>query len=116
MSAARQEATEAAGYDAGEASAVAERDRQVAAAEQRRADGLRYVLADRRGRDWLWALLEDCRIYASSYTGDQTTFFYEGMRNVGLKLLTGIAETAPEALATLMTENRSDDRDDRDDR
>lgn len=99
-------------FDAGDATAVAARAERLAARQERRAAGLRYVLAERRGRDWLWALLEDCRIFESSFTGDPTTFFHEGTRNVGLKLLTAIAETAPEALVTLMTENRSDERDD----
>lgn len=103
-------------FDAGDAEAVAARGERLAREQERRAAGLRYVLDDRRGRDWLWSLLEGCRIWQSSYTGDQTTVFYEGMRNVGLRLLTELAATAPEALVTMITENRSDGRDERDDR
>lgn len=104
---------DAPAFDAGDAEAVAERDGRLAREQERRAAGLRYILEDRRGRDWLWSLLEGCRIWQSSYTGDQTTVFYEGMRNVGLRLLSELAATAPEALVTLITENRSDERDDR---
>ncbi|SMF64646.1 hypothetical protein SAMN06265365_12335 [Tistlia consotensis] len=101
-------------FDAGEAAAVAERAKRMTREQQRRAAALRYVLEDRRGRDWLWSLLEDCRIWTSSYTGDTATFFNEGMRNVGLKVLTEITETVPEALVTMITENHSDERDDGD--
>lgn len=103
-------------FDAGDAAAVAERAGRAAREQERRAAGLRYVLTDRRGRDWLWSLLEDCRIWSSSFTGDSATFFNEGMRNVGLRVLTEISEAAPEALVTMITENRSDERDDDGDR
>lgn len=100
-------------FDAGDAEAVAARAERLATEGARRAAGLRYILEDRRGRDWLWSLLEGCRIWSSSYTGDQTTVFNEGMRNVGLKVLTEIDAAAPEALVTMITENRSDERDER---
>ncbi|MEX0758019.1 MAG: hypothetical protein WD100_00440, partial [Tistlia sp.] len=80
---------------------------------ERSAAGLRYMLEDRRGRDWLWSLLEGCRIWASSYTGDQTTVFNEGMRNVGLRVLSELEAAAPEALVTMIMENRSDERHER---
>lgn len=99
-------------FDAGDAEAVGRRAKAIAKEQARRAAGLRYVLADRRGRDWLWSLLEHCRIYETSFTGDSATFFNEGMRNVGLKVMTQIAAADPEALVTMMTENRADERDD----
>ena len=112
MSGPQAQRDRARGFDAGDAEAVGRRARRLAREEQRRAAGLRYVLADRRGRDWLWSLLESCRIYESSFTGDSGTFFNEGMRNVGLRVLTEIAAADPQALVTMMTENRADERDD----
>lgn len=100
-------------FDAGDAGAVAERGESLAKEQERRAAGLRYILADRRGRDWLWSLLEGCRLYESSFTGDERTVFNEGMRNVGLKVLDEITATAPDALVTMIMENRDDERDDR---
>lgn len=51
---------------------------------------LRWVMSMPQGRRFLHKLLHNCGIYQSSFTGSSETFFLEGQRNVGLKLLADI--------------------------
>lgn len=50
-------------------------------------EDLSDVLRTTSGRRVVWTLLQHCGIYATSFTGNSGTFFNEGRRSVGLKLL-----------------------------
>ncbi len=70
---------------------------------------IRYVLADRRGRRFFWQLLCGCRLFELSYTGNQNdTFFNEGMRNVGNKLIADLNDAEPEAYFTMLSEDKKE--------
>jgi hypothetical protein len=76
---------------------------------------LRAILELPAGRRILWWLLETAGIYRSSFTGNITTFFNEGQRQVGLTLLAKIHEAKPEAIVLMMQESkrREEHNDDR---
>jgi hypothetical protein len=76
---------------------------------------LRALLELPAGRRILWWLLETAGIYRSSFTGNSTTFFNEGQRQVGLTLLAKIHEAKPEAIVLMMQESkkREENNDDR---
>jgi len=95
-------------YNAGDEAAVTKRQKLEREAEVRLANGLAYILAERPGRDLLWWLLGEAGVYASSYTGDNRTFFNEGRRDVGLRLLERLLVTDPEAYLTMIKENRDE--------
>lgn len=97
-------------YNAGDEAAVTKRKKFEREAEERLANGLTYVLAARPGRDLVWWLLGEAGVYAGSYTGDNRTFFNEGRRDVGLRLLDRLLAADPEAYLTMIKENR-DERD-----
>ena len=44
------------------------------------------LLDDEAGRRFVWWLLEQTHVFQNSFTGNSTTFFLEGERNVGLKI------------------------------
>jgi hypothetical protein len=68
---------------------------------------LRYVLNDVQGRRFLWKMLADCGIYESSFTGNNSeTFFKEGSRKVGLKIMTDIMEASPESYLVMLKESK----------
>lgn len=73
---------------------------------------LREVLALPAGRRILWWVLEEAGIYRSSFTGNNTTFYNEGMRQVGLLLLGKIVEAKPEAMIQMMTEAKKREEND----
>lgn len=77
--------------------------REKRAREQAQAD-LREVMGTPAGRRVVWRLLERCRLFSTSFTGNSETFFREGERSVGLWLLQELEALAPEAFATMWAE------------
>lgn len=69
-------------------------------------DDFKFVMEDKRGRRFIWRLLEKCGVFHSSYTGDSGTFFKEGQRNVGLVHLALIHEACPEKYSLMLKEQR----------
>jgi hypothetical protein len=67
---------------------------------------LRALLELPAGRRILWWILETAGIYRSSFTGNSTTFFNEGQRQVGLQLLGKIHDAKPEAMILMMQESK----------
>ena len=73
--------------------------------DQEKAD-FAWLMSDKRGRRFMWRMLEVTGVYRSSFTGNSETFFREGARNVGLKLISDIHEFAPDAYTTMLEEQR----------
>ena len=82
----------------------AERQRKLDR-DQEKAD-FAWLMSDKRGRRFMWRMLGVTGIYRSSFTGNSETFFKEGMRNVGLKLITDIHEYAPDAYVQMIEEHK----------
>jgi hypothetical protein len=51
-------------------------------------------------------LLEKAGIYRTSFTGNSETFFREGMRNMGLFVLSEVMEVTPEQFAQMLKEQK----------
>lgn len=67
------------------------------------------LLSHRFGRDFIWRLLEECRVYQSSYQGNMDeTLFNEGKRNIGLWLVSEILASNPNAYAQMRLEAEDD--------
>jgi len=45
------------------------------------------VLVSAEGRRFIWRILSVCGLYRNSFTGNSNTFYNEGQRSIGLKLL-----------------------------
>ena len=73
--------------------------------DQEKAD-FAWLMSDKRGRRFIWRMLETTGVYRSSFTGNSETFFREGARNVGLKLIADIHEFAPDAYPMMLEEQR----------
>lgn len=72
---------------------------------QAKEDAL-FVLSSIQGRRFYWKLMKRCGIFQTSFTGNNTTFFNEGMRNVGLELLKDVNELSPEAYLKMIQESK----------
>ena len=59
---------------------------QIKFTEQNKRD-LAAVLSTEAGGRFIFALLSECHVFSSSFTGNSETFFKEGERNVGLALM-----------------------------
>lgn len=89
--------------DEGEIRNARDREKLIA---QREADDLAFLLASPQGRRYIWRQIGQCGVFKTSFTGNSTTFFNEGARNIGLQML---AEIDPDALALMMKEARNDE-------
>lgn len=87
---------------------VREAEIKAKLAEDQRANDLRYMLASDQGKRFIWSLLESCGIFKSSFTGSSETYFLEGQRNIGLKLLAEIMKTDPEAYVKMYKLSKKD--------
>lgn len=67
-------------------------------------EDLKFILKTEQGRRLLYRYLCECGVYRTSFTGNSTTFYNEGMRNIGLKLLADIEEAMPEAYLLMIKE------------
>lgn len=91
---------------------VRDAGRKVKTLRERELEDVRFVLSDVRGRRFYWRYLKLCRIFALSFTGDNETFFREGQRDIGLRLLGDLNEATPAAYAVMKEENeRMEDKD-----
>lgn len=65
---------------------------------------IRTIMSTKEGRRYMLGLLKRCNIYRNSFTGNSTTFYNEGMRNIGLKVLGDINEGSLDLYNTMMQE------------
>lgn len=59
-------------------------------------EDVRFVMNAPQGRRFMNRLIEFCGVNKSSFTGNSTTFFNEGQRNVGLMVFTDLEESCPD--------------------
>ena len=84
---------------------MAEKTEQELRDETYTAD-LVWLMDEPRGRRVVWALLEHCGVFQTSFTSNGSmVMFREGRRDVGLKLMKDIEVAAPEAFPLMWREN-----------
>lgn len=76
---------------------------------ERELEDMRSVLASHRGRRLIWRYLEECGVFKISFTGSSETFFKEGKRDIGLRLLADINDAAPEAYSIMLREAKGEE-------
>jgi len=91
-------------YNAANAEDVAEAGRKEAKQVQLEIDDLVWQMEDIRGRRNMWRLLGQAGVFRSSFTGNSTTFFNEGQRNIGLYYLNEIMLHCPETYLMMINE------------
>lgn len=70
-------------------------------------EDFKWIMADKRGRRFIWRMLEKAGVYRTSFTGNSTTFFNEGQRNMGLMIVGEIHAHCPEFYVSMLKENSS---------
>lgn len=86
--------------------AIKERDLDLKFQRRQEMADLRELLSTPAGRRFFWRYLTYTGVYQISFTGSSETFFREGRRDVGLKMLADITEADPDGFILLMQENR----------
>lgn len=82
---------------------VADAGRKESVAADTQAGDLRAVLSTAEGRRFVWGLLTFTGVFKTSFTGNSETFYREGQRNVGLKIIADLRAACPERLVEMMT-------------
>lgn len=67
---------------------------------------VRHVLSSVQGRRFVWRILDMAGVYRSSFTGNSSTFFNEGARNIGLRVLSDVMDAKPEAFLQMQQEDK----------
>jgi hypothetical protein len=65
----------------------------------------RLLLSKQWGRRLVWRILEQSGMYRTSFTGNSTTFFNEGARNIGLWLVDEVLSADTEQYLSMIKEN-----------
>lgn len=79
---------------------------QIKKERNQELNDIRSMLKTPYGTRFLRRLMKEGRIFCSTYTGSESTYFYEGQRNLALKFFGDVAEAAPEKLGELMIEKK----------
>lgn len=96
-------------FDASDKVQVESRQRKAKRRTKQDDFVLKQLLSTPDGRAWTFRLLSEAHIFQPSYTAEPfSTAFKEGERNVGLKLLSDIIRTCPEAFTQMLTERNND--------
>lgn len=87
------------------------RKRELSKLEDQQAIAdMKFVMSDPRGRRFIFSQLARTGVFKSSYTGDNETFFREGMRNTGIRLLDDLKTHCDELYLTMERERINDRR------
>jgi hypothetical protein len=68
----------------------------------------KWVVSNKRGRRYVYRLLELAGVFRASFTPDPyVTAFNEGRRSYGLQVLADLVEHAPESYALMLSEHNA---------
>ncbi|POP42145.1 hypothetical protein CHU32_21085 [Superficieibacter electus] len=90
---------------------TAQQERAIQEREERDAEDIRYVMATERGRRVVWNLLEQGKVFASTFAVEpHVTSFNEGQRNVSLALFSRVMAVCPELYLKMAEEQRQQNK------
>ena len=75
---------------------------------QNEESDIKWLMSSKRGRRFVWRLLEQAGVFQSSFnTNAMTMSFSEGNRNYGLQLLNLVHTLCPELYPTMINEQQN---------
>lgn len=95
-------------YNAADEESVKTRKRKDEQVRDRELHDMRSVMDTVEGRRFVWRLLDRAGVFRTSFTGNSTTFFNEGMRNMGLIVLADVQEACAHQYLVMMNEYKKD--------
>lgn len=88
----------------GEETQVKERNKKYSLKREKELAEFKAILETYGGRSFVWRLLTQCGVFRTSFTGNSTTFFNEGKRQIGLWTLDEIYSADPNAFQKMQNE------------
>jgi hypothetical protein len=91
--------------DVGDRDKVRDRRRDAKLHEHEEGEALTVFMGNHIGRRYMYRLLEQCHMFASSYSSNPIRMsFLEGERNIGLRIVADIMAYCPRRYAEMMQE------------
>lgn len=97
-------------FNAAEESQVKDRKRKDERLRDIELADMKKMMSTREGRRFVWRLLDRAGVFRTSFTGNSTTFFNEGQRNIGLIVLADVMAAAADQYVVMMNESKEDER------
>jgi hypothetical protein len=95
-------------YDASDAENVKTSRQKDKNRQETEAEDLRKLLDTEWGRRIVWRILDKAGVHRISFSGNSTTFFNEGMRNIGCWFLDEVMDADTDAYLQVLKENRKE--------
>lgn len=67
-----------------------------------------WIMRSKQGRRFVWRFLTWTHLFKTSFTGNSETFFREGERNIGVRLMDEIHTHCYELYGTMVREQKND--------
>ena len=91
---------------------AADQEAQSLKLEQRRRqeiEDFKWLMAHKQGRRLMWRLLSMTGVFRTSMTGNSSTFFNEGRRDIGLQFMAEVNDHCLDAYVQMLKEQKADD-------
>lgn len=89
-------------FDASDPKQVHAQEKKNQNARTQELEDIKTILNSAAGIRFFRRMLEDGRIFTTTFTGNSQTFFLEGHRNFVLKYLNDVVEVCPQRIVQLM--------------
>ena len=73
-------------------------------------EDFKWLMGNKQGRRFVWRLLEKAGVFRSTFRLNNEMAFLEGMRNMGLVLITDIHELCPEKYQLMVKEAQDNEQ------
>ncbi len=94
------------GHNAANEKQVKEREKDAQNERDQELEDVKTILDTPAGVRFFIRLMDEGRVFSTSFTGNSQTFFLEGHRNLALKFFNDVAEACPDKVADLMIKKK----------
>lgn len=88
---------------------VKEADKKAKFLAKVHLDDVRKVLETQSGRDYLWRIMVYAGTFECDFAGNNTQYFIEGKREMGLKIWKDVMEADPQLFVSMWKKSKSED-------
>lgn len=81
------------------------RDEILKRDKDREIEDLKKLLSMPEGRRYIWRLMAHAGVFRTSFTGNSTTFFNEGKREIGLMVISEVMNASPSSFTQMQNES-----------
>lgn len=90
------------GYNSSDEKMVQDTETKRRLNREQELEDLKVLLEMPEGVRFLRRLMEEGKVFTTTFTGNSQTFFLEGQRNLALKFFNDIIEVSPQALSKVV--------------